>query len=181
MHYRHLKRIARGESRLNIDAKWLLSYDKERCVQLALLDTMQEVVFIPRKRYATWFLMCDYKHETPCIWLRKEYDGINFACRYDLIRLSQRLLNIEKDIISIRHVPVETILKCYGFHLIWKLEQNGIKGLITYKNRLNKRVLNKDTMFITLNEIISKYIVKTYGNKKRTTSQYKKSLRISDE
>ena len=181
MNYRHLKRIARGESRLNIDAMFELSRDKEHHVQLALMETMQEVVFIPGKRYATWLFMCNYKHDTPGIWLRKKYDGVDFACRYDLTRLAQRLLNIEKDIVSIRHVPVEIILKYYGFHLIWELEQKGIKGLITYKNRLNKRVWNKDTMFITLNELITKYIVKTYGNKKRTTSQHKKSLRISNQ
>ena len=64
---------------------------------------------------------------------------------------------------------------------VTELEQKGIKGLITYKNRLNKRVWNKDTMFFTLNELITKYIVKTYGNKKRTTSQHKKSLRISNQ
>lgn len=171
---RHLKRIARHESRLTIDAKWELTRglkDKVRCV---LIDNMQYIIFDPidDPMQKDWY--CYTKQENPKFWLRVCIGGFYFHCAFDLMEFAFALLQLKDEDIGyyINHVRVSNIFKFVNEHILWKMQQQGMKPSIARYRLTNAAMEDFDKLYINVTKLLATYIQKTYGSKKRTTSKH---------
>ena len=168
--YRHLKRIARGESKLTSDVKFHITsrvslsdaYTTDGEFRLGIIEPLEDIVYL---KDSSLFSSCNYRQNNPKIYIGCTCDYFqHFSMRFDLEKLCNLLLNkssIYQRYTFVFGVEMSKILWYYNEHLIWKIEKDFNINMSKYHVSW-KYGTKAENIYIKLSKTIIKYI-QCYG------------------
>ena len=170
MHYRHLKRIARGEAKLNAEAKVYIAYDNITKTNMCsvVVDQVKDIMVIPGKtfNFLTGEVHCIVEQENPMIWIGLYKDNLQIACGFDLIEFSKRLIKIPEKRLGyfLMGQRTEIVFDFLANHLIWKLKKKGVKPKTIESYRIKRTAYrSRDAFYKQLNKVLILYL-QNYGD-----------------
>lgn len=133
LHSQHIRKICRGESRLERRHLFLVNGD-DYSGQIGVLlgDHVYDIICTSRhldeKSWSPY--VCNYKTEEPIFWFNcynEEMPAVYFLIGVRLNDLVRLLLNCETKSSMVWGVGVGCIFSTFVEHLKWRLEQEGVK------------------------------------------------------
>ncbi len=133
MHYRHIKRVCRGEAPLKIE--WIINDDTESGMAgIRLKDYIYNIVYVPYRfgrRYRQYHGITEdqinIEQENPIYWFYVRESEIKYMIGVRLDDLMRVLLESEIKHHRIWGANVADIFRIYIRHLKWRLKHEGIK------------------------------------------------------
>lgn len=166
MHYRHIKRICRGEA--STDYLEVIPYEKESAmIGIKMQQNIYTVAYISKacRNIHSYYLngvRCNYKTDEPIVWFYNFETLARYAVGIKLKDLIMILLEEKSNPIRLGHISTCELFRVFIKHLQWDLKRKNIRQWVDFcgSRKLNSYDMEHHTaeVYSAINAIFIKYI-----------------------
>ena len=151
MHYRHIKRICRGEASLSFsnildivrDSHIGIRrdlYDGDLALSMAgiieLANHIYDIVYIPRyyqrfEQHSWWHHHINIQQNNPVYWIRFNNEDVIYMIGIRFDDIMRVILEHKQHVKTVFGIPIVELFRLYIRHLKWILKHEGIKYTIS--------------------------------------------------